>query len=425
MNRIDFEAYYQKAAPIRVSREAVERLKPLRVYGLKKEDIINHTDITPKQVREDLALFFELLRYCYSGYSYYLEGKIEPEAKIEEILELLPDTAITTFALADAVCQVLSPYINDSHFAFASDHRTSLAKIFQAYFSDVVVCACEGGYRVENGSPQIPAGHLFAKEEAEAYLFETLPGEDGRRRYLLGVYTPEEASEITVGGIALPLHRCKTDSVCPEPQQGAAWEEERDGIPVVYHDTYSAKDIALSFEDYRKSGMRYRDSDLLVWSLLSNTGGHSGYPQNFVLGLNGYACWEMDVAMLSGPFTGKAEAQEIRYEVYENEKIDLSRSEYEGKLFVLQNKRVMSSGESALYFARSVKHVTFVGSASGGCGQFGDIGIYRLPNTGLAFQMGYKVFNNENFEEGRGLLPDYWLDSSDPVGEVVRYLRTR
>ncbi len=58
MNRSDFEAYYQKAAPIRVSREVVERLKPLRVYGLKKEDIINHTDITPKQVREDLALFF-------------------------------------------------------------------------------------------------------------------------------------------------------------------------------------------------------------------------------------------------------------------------------------------------------------------------------------------------------------------------------
>ena len=163
MNRTDFEAYYQKAAPIRVSREVVERLKPLRVYGLKKEDIINHTDITSKQIREDLALFFELLRYCYSGYSYYLEGKIEPEAKTEEILELLPDTAITTFALADAVCQVLSPYINDSHFAFASDHRTSFAKLFQAYFSDAVVCACEGGYRVENGSPQIPAGHLFSK----------------------------------------------------------------------------------------------------------------------------------------------------------------------------------------------------------------------------------------------------------------------
>lgn len=425
MNQTDFETYYKNAEPIPVSDKVLERLKPLRVYGLKREEIVNRTDITKKQAREDLALFFELLRYCYSGYSYYLEGKIEPEAKTEEILNLLPDTATTTFALADAVCHVLSPYINDSHFAFASDHRTSFAKSFRARFSDLVVYACDDGYRVENENLQIPRGYLFSEAEAGEYVWETLPGRDGRRRYLLGVYTPEEVSEIMVGGITLPLHACKTDEIYPNPQQGVAWEEERDGVPIVHHATYMARNAALSFEDYRKSGMRYRNSDVLVWSLLSNTGGHSGYPQNFVQGLNGYACWEMDVAMLSGPFTGKAEAREIRYEVYENEKIDLSRSEYEGRLFVLQNKSVMSSGESALYFARSVKHVTFVGSASGGCGQFGDIGVYRLPNTGLVFQMGYKVFNNESFEEGRGLLPDYWLDSADPVGELVRYLRSR
>lgn len=425
MNHADFETYYKKAEPIPVSDKVLERLKPLRVYGLKREEIVNRTDITKKQAREDLALFFELLRYCYSGYSCYLEGKIESEAKTEEILDLLPDTATATFTLADAICRVLSPYINDSHFAFASDHRTSFAKPFHARFSDLVVYACDDGYRVENENPQTPRGYLFSEAEAGEYLFETLPGKDGRRRYLLGVYTPEDVSEITVGGITLPLHTCKTDEIYPNPQQGAAWEEERDGVPVVHHATYMARDAALSFEDYRKSGRRYRNSDVLVWSLLSNTGGHSGYPQNFVQGLNGYACWEMDVAMLSGPFTGKAEAREIRYEVYENEKIDLSRSEYVGRLFVLQNKSVMSSGESALYFARSVKHVTFVGSASGGCGQFGDIGVYRLPNTGLVFQMGYKVFNNESFEEGRGLLPDYWLDSADPVGELVRYLRSR
>ena len=425
MNAKDFEAYYKKAAPIEVGETVIEQLKPLRVYGVKKENIINRTDIIKREARDDLVLFFELMQYCYCGYPYYLKDKIDVEAKTAEILEILPETNITTFAFGDAICRVLSPYINDSHFAFASDHRTSFARPFHARFSDVIVYAVEGGYRVENENPQVPTGYLFSEDEVRTYLFETLPGKDGTRRYLLGVYSPEETKEIPIGRFILPLHICRTDSSHPDPAWGAVREEMRDGVPIVHHATYSAKNVALSSEDYKKLGAKYRGSNALVWSLLSNLGGNSEYPKSFVLGLNGYACWEMDLAILSGPFTGKGEMREIRYEIYENEKMDLSRSEYTGQLFVLQNKAVASSGESALYYARSVKNAIFVGSASMGCGQFGDIGVYHLPNTGLVFQMGYKVFNNERFEEGKGLFPDYWLDSEDPLGDMVSYIHAK
>ena len=106
------------------------------------------------------------------------------------------------------------------------------------------------------------------------------------------------------------------------------------------------------------------------------------------------------------------------------EKIDHTQATYNGKLFVLQNKGVASSGEAAVKFAQSVKNICFVGSATSGCGQFGENRGYRLPNSGVTFHMGYKVFNMDGFEEGKGIAPDYWLDTTDPVGAVVEYIKT-
>jgi hypothetical protein len=92
-------------------------------------------------------------------------------------------------------------------------------------------------------------------------------------------------------------------------------------------------------------------------------------------------------------------------------------------MFVLQNKGVASSGESAVSYARSVKNVCFVGSMTAGCGQFGDLRRYRLLNSGIYFVMGYKVFNMDGFEEGKGFMPDYWLDTRDVFDETTDFIK--
>ena len=90
---------------------------------------------------------------------------------------------------------------------------------------------------------------------------------------------------------------------------------------------------------------------------------------------------------------------------------------------MLQNKQTASSGEAAVMYARSVKNAVFVGSATMGCGQFGDLMKWTLPHSGVTFAMGYKVFHMEGFEEGRGLLPDLWLDSDRPWDELCAWIR--
>lgn len=57
-----------------------------------------------------------------------------------------------------------------------------------------------------------------------------------------------------------------------------------------------------------------------------------------------------------------------------------------------------------------------------GCGQFGDHLSYRLPHSGIVMRMGYKVFNMDGFEEGKGIRPDYWLDEDDPIAALKAYL---
>ena len=46
--------------------------------------------------------------------------------------------------------------------------------------------------------------------------------------------------------------------------------------------------------------------------------------------------------------------------------------------------------------------------------------------TGISTQGGVQLASSVSlvpgFEEGVGFMPDYWIDSADPVGEVVRWL---
>jgi len=63
------------------------------------------------------------------------------------------------------------------------------------------------------------------------------------------------------------------------------------------------------------------------------------------------------------------------------------------------------------------------GSASLGCCTFGNCAYFRLPNSKILFRCGHRLFYHEKFEEGKGFLPEYWIDDADPLGVVEEYVR--
>ncbi len=87
------------------------------------------------------------------------------------------------------------------------------------------------------------------------------------------------------------------------------------------------------------------------------------------------------------------------------------------------NKWVASSGEAAIAYAKSCKNVVFIGSASSGMGQYGDCKTYQLINSKIIITLGYKVFQMQ-FDEGKGYIPDYWIDSSNPLKYLQKWLKT-
>ncbi len=415
-----FSQYYVNHISVNIDEQTVEKIKSAKITYHSGIEYKNIKKIQKDDAVYDVELFFDILKYCYSGYEYY-NDIINFDNLKNEIVASLPKTASTKI-IRNLLHKALSKYINDSHFGFIIDDKKaiSLGKLYRAYFTSLVVGLKNGVYTVIKGNKIVKKGYIFTHEQIKDFLFETLPGKNGDKRYIIGVYTTTSVKRLVICGFDLPVHPCKTDNY-KMPNEAVKTEIIGD-IPVIHHSTYSNSKIKAPVEEYKEMGIKYKNTDRLIWSILSNGGGNSNFPENFIYGLNNNAVWELDLAVINNPIINKSDKNKKSYSIFNTGKIDFSKSEYNGRLFVLQNKYVGSSGEAAVMYGRNVKNVCFVGGATMGCGQFGDILTYKLPNSHIYFSMGYKVFNMEGFEEGKGFFPDYWIDSENPLEIVAEFI---
>ncbi len=100
-----------------------------------------------------------------------------------------------------------------------------------------------------------------------------------------------------------------------------------------------------------------------------------------------------------------------------------AQKSFAGRVVVLTDAGCASSCETSVNFARQLPNHLIVGTNTAGVGKFGEGMPFHLPNTGLWISVPRKRFV-DNPPEGRGRLPDIWLDTSDPM-PAVRWLATR
>lgn len=79
-----------------------------------------------------------------------------------------------------------------------------------------------------------------------------------------------------------------------------------------------------------------------------------------------------------------------------------------------------SSCESFVQYVPQLPYGLVVGENTAGVGVFGEVRQYRLPKSGLGFSAGRKYFHDEGTSEGRGRLPDLWLDTKDAPALALR-----
>lgn len=415
--------------------------------------------ITSSQAREDIQHLRYMFENGYSGYAYWKNRGIDFDglfSGLEDIVTARETVVVREFE--EAIASGLQG-IQDGHLCIYGQDTYRFLERKSPFFADVIVerSLNDGELRVViSGAEGVQEGLVYAG--AEENLFRIL-SRQGVEQYQLGILSNTEVSDTTFRFLSadnpgeemqlpVPLHRCRLTEATHIDSVFCITETQ--GIPLLRISTF-APDDQESMQEFASCGSTFAQSDKLIVDLMGNRGGSSRYAQEFVTGLNGVAQWRMYYAELLSPATvGSIAAIPITddspprtIEVVTQMRNTLERlrenpvrtwvnireeipprqtGSYSGQAVFLVDRYVASSGEALVDYSKSIQNAVLVGENSAGVGTFGEVSGYWLPNSRIGVYLPCKLFIVPGFEEGVGYLPDYWLDSTDPVGEVARWL---
>ena len=394
--------------------------------------------LTKEMALEDLSIFHYLFNNAYSGKDFYKLKGFKFDPLFEEVKQKLKrKNSITSYDLIDFFLSIVHE-IHDGHFAFwFGDKFKSLERKKRAYFADVLLKKANKGYLViKSLNDNITVGSMVQIKDAEKYLFRTLAPPD-ENHYFLGIrsWQPVNKISLTINDeeIEIPVTVCKT-TLAEKDDIGIFKHSNINGYDYVsssrfwaYHDNLSKRDDEVMGR-FKSCGYNLREKNIVIWDLLNNGGGNSDYPMAFLKGLNGYVEWKSQIAILHSPPISYIQSQS--YTTDENVKewtfhtatsTTEKRSYFKGTLYIISNDRIGSSGEIALMMAKCVDNCVIVGQNSRGTGLFGEVLHFQLPNSKICIQLPRKIFLHD-VNEGMGIEPDYWINSTNPQKELLQWL---
>ena len=366
-------------------------------------------DLIKEQLLADVDSCLTLLKTTYGAYDYFGGDEVfEPlMAEVKGELEALeaPTAADLENALANALAQV----VRDGHFqvgshALRDSFTQEMYYVPGLYFDD-------------------PAG------QTADYVKPTI-GPDGRICYWYAALS-HDGSDLPAELDGETLAWTKAGTIRSD---GTVFRtSEQSGVPVLvsramWAGMTSSKEKQL--ERLAACGGDYADAPLLVFDVMGNGGGDDGYILDWFEGWTGqydprritFARRSSQLARYAMPSYadyGEPGCWDIRVKTG-------SWTQREGLTFVLTDKGVASSGESAVELFRTVENTLFVGGPTTGCALVPNNAAFYLPNSGLGLYFGTGLSATEDAEnrDGVGYLPDLWvepLDARKAVFQLMEY----
>jgi len=384
--------------------------------------------ISKKYAESDLTVLRYLMENRYCGWEYYENKGIEWNKCFENIHNYISqerEIPISEF------CRVIHKAFNigivDNHLSFCSPltGRLSFSKQFTAYFADFKVERIDNTYyAVESNCENVADGDII---DAGDNLYPTLSS-TSNNKYLVGIrsFIPMSEMMVIINGksTAVSLHRCRANHRT-EFRDVCLKHSVKNGTDILRSNCCDYVGGLSEKTDYEGMGKQFRDKDLLILNYLSNEGGYNRITREFIKGLNDYShCSEYSITLIS-PVTEGRSCERKWVTISEAEPYDYSKATFDGKLIMLVNSDTASSGESAVLYARSCRNMILIGENTMGCNTFGNVAGYELPNSHIICRIPNTVNLCEDPEEcveGYGFTPDYWVDSDDVEGEVLRWL---
>lgn len=439
--------------------------------------------ISGNEVLQDIEMLKYLFENGYSGYSYWKNRGVNFNGIYENLTELAEGSENVSIAEMEQIIAEGLADVQDGHLGVDGHERHRFLNRKSPYFADVIVerVPAGNGYSAPGAEYIVIRSNYDSVEPGMTYtgsedrLFRIL-SRHGVEQFQLGVFTGEYTTEAaflflaepapdeetgsdyraashddsaSVVSITLPLHECRLTRVETQDAQ-TYFTTEVEGIDLVRVSSFSNRHHE-SLQEFAESGTALAEKDMFIVDLMGNGGGNSAYARDFVKNLNGAAQWRMYYAVLCSPATvgsiasmpitedmpevlsetikqmqqalERLRERPVRNWLYVTDELTPRRmGDYEGRAVFLIDRDVASSGEAMIDYSKSIPEAVLIGENSAGVGTFGEVRQYWLLNSRICLFLPSKLFPAPEFEEGVGYIPDYWLDSAEPVREIAGWL---
>lgn len=436
-----------------------------RTIALTNSD--NKDVLSISEMQEDLDTFIYLIETSYIGYEDAIKRGFDSGKIREDIYsQFNGDNKISVDTFLDIVYRTVIPYFADCHTAIQyknKDYR--FVRSAEIYFSDIYIKEIDDVYHViESNSENINIDDTY--NDTKEYLF--LYPSKGEDVYRLGCISTEslEKIQISINSLVkeIEVHKC-VDKY--EPFMYLVKEAEK-SIYIKYNRCFYCNAQELNaLNKFANSAELCRKKDFVIIDLRENIGGNNYYGLKFISELykensNTYDLFTYPIKEVFSPANVKSfiyaikeredlsnpevkkylkqlyslqkrlkkKPQKIIKTKYERKEPE-EDSDFKGKIIILTDKNVASSGEEIIidgkFLFDKTNQIVQIGRNTSGCILYGNICGYYLSNSGIKVvlpltDLSYSPINTPNFHgEGVGFYPDYWSTDED-LNETIRFI---
>ncbi|MFZ2961233.1 MAG: S41 family peptidase [Candidatus Ozemobacteraceae bacterium] len=405
--------------------------------------------ISKIEAQEDVVTLRYLFETGYSGKDYWQRHGVNFPGMFAELEQYASSSnRVSVIGIEDIVSKYLA-LVCDGHLSMKGLKSYRFFKHQNAWFADVLLEHQGNSFCVIYSIvPELPVGSLVQVDKKN--LFPTL-SPTGKQHFLVGVLSAEVPANVPistakVGIVKLPLHSCRLDAFdfVDSPIFSC---EAVEGIPILRVSSFAMKyDTDLS--KFLNSALTIKEKPVIILNILGNHGGSEEYPSTWLQNLNGYFRNSFSRAELYSPpiiesyaildlktaplpmvdnikwtreYLPKMKTTPKVFWTYGCYSESQQVGTYPGKLFVLANRNTGSAGDMTVAFSRGVKNCFVVGENTAGIGVFANVHHYILPNSKIQFNLPSQLVVEPSFQEGQGYMPDFWLDTREPIPELIRW----
>jgi hypothetical protein len=434
-------------------RTPIDHKEILPYYGDRDMPVPDF--LSKKEALEDIDIFEYLINTSYSGFEYWKYQGVNFDSYFSGLRTFVSQKDTISITDFEKEWAKFLKLIRDGHISLIGKNRHYAYQHKSVYYCDIVVEKTDDGQFevIDSRFEPVKAGDLFTQRDYEKYLFRTL-SPTSKNHYLIGLlsYTPVTSQQVSFNNkpVTIPFYESRLN-FARFNDTAPFYIERKNNIPVVRVSSF-ANEIFPVMKEFMKSGSQLKNENQIIVNLMNNGGGASLFPQTFIQNINGTASWESYWANLKSPSIVEYYA---RYDLNSitaaspnfRNLILSSRKElaacnnspsktwefsstsdenlpgtYEGRMIILANRYVLSGGEAFVGASQSIRNRIVVGENTGGCGMFSSTCGYYLPNSKFIANLPHHFILIPDFEECVGFFPDYWLNSTDPINEIIDWL---